>query len=175
MQQPIPSSHQPFLDSLLSYQPESEAQREIRERFLDFVRSESGCFERTQPDRHITGSAWLVDPAGEKVLLTHHAKLDKWLQLGGHADGESDILAVALREAQEESGLTDLVALSAEIFDLDIHPIPGKLPHHHYDVRFCLEARGTLDPKISRESEEALLRMGRKWSSWRKRFRDRNV
>ena len=77
------------------------------------------------------------------MLLTHHLKLDKWLQLGGHADGDGDLRAVALREAREESGLTAVRAISAEVFDLDRHWIPPRKAdpgHYHYDLRFLLEA-----------------------------------
>jgi 8-oxo-dGTP pyrophosphatase MutT (NUDIX family) len=78
--------------------------------------------------------------------MTHHKKLGKWLQLGGHADGESDLLKVALREATEESGIQQFKVLSEEIFDLDIHGIPqnnSELGHLHYDVRFLIEADPT--------------------------------
>jgi 8-oxo-dGTP pyrophosphatase MutT (NUDIX family) len=78
------------------------------------------------------------------VLLTHHRKLGLWLQLGGHADGDSDLARVALKEAEEESGLRDL-ALAPGIFDLDRHWIPQHRevpPHWHYDVRFVVRAYG---------------------------------
>ena len=105
----------------------------------------SGCTTRPMPracfdDGHITGSAWVVDPAGSRLLLTHHRKLGKWLQLGGHSDGEPDTLAVALREAREESGLR-VRPISNAVLDIDIHTIPalkGEPAHLHYDVRFAL-------------------------------------
>ena len=91
---------------------------------------------------HITGSAWVVDIAGNRVLLADHAKLGRWLQPGGHSDGDPDTLAVALREAREESGL-DVRALDDAIFDIDVHRIParGDEPAHlHFDVRFLVQA-----------------------------------
>lgn len=99
-------------------------------------------FEREQQDGHFTGSAWLVSADGEKVLLTHHRKLNRWLQLGGHADGDSDLAAVALREAEEESGLTGL-SVMPDIFDVDRHWIPERKiepGHWHYDVRYVVTA-----------------------------------
>jgi hypothetical protein len=108
--------------------------------FREFGLQHADCFERSCVPGHFTGSAWLVDRTGQRVLLTHHRKLDRWLQLGGHADGDGDLAGVALREAEEESGLTDLV-VEPEIFDLDRHVIParGNEPEHwHYDVRFVV-------------------------------------
>ena len=109
---------------------------------------------RSHPVGHFTGSAWLVSADGERVLLTHHRKLDRWLQLGGHADGDRDLANVALREAEEESGLIDLV-VEPDIFDLDRHRIParGDEPEHwHYDVRYVVRATGSEQFAISEES-----------------------
>ena len=75
--------------------------------------------------------------------MNHHKNLGKWLQFGGHADGEEDLLSVAVREAKEESGIQNFTVLSTEIFDMDIHEIPERMDqpaHRHYDVRFLLEA-----------------------------------
>jgi len=102
-----------------------------------------GCFLKDNYDGHFTGSAWIMSPDKEEILMTHHKKLGMWLQLGGHADGENDLLKVALREAKEESGIQYFNILSNEIFDLDIHDIPKHMnqpSHKHYDIRFLLEA-----------------------------------
>lgn len=110
--------------------------------FRCFLDSDAGVFRREHGPGHFTGSAWLVDDSGAHALLTLHAKLGRWLQLGGHADGERDLAAVALREAEEESGLGGLRAES-DIFDIDRHAIPvrGAEPEHwHYDVRFVVRA-----------------------------------
>lgn len=103
---------------------------------------------------HFTGSAWLVSGDGRRTLLTHHRKLDRWLQPGGHADGNMDLAAVALREAMEESGLPDL-QVEAAVFDLDRHWIPehGSVPGHwHHDVRFVVRAMGSERFAVSAES-----------------------
>jgi len=110
---------------------------------LKFLDEETGYFLRNNYNGHFTGSAWIVSPDKSSILMTHHKKLGKWIQLGGHADGENDLLKVALREAKEESGIQQFKVLSEEIFDLDIHEIPqlnSELRHLHYDVRFLLEA-----------------------------------
>ncbi|MBC7980842.1 MAG: NUDIX hydrolase [Armatimonadetes bacterium] len=135
---------------------------------------------------HITGSAWVVNADGSEVLLTHHRKLDRWLQLGGHADGDCDTLSVAIKEAEEESGLRDFTPLGSGIFDLDIHPIPARKNdpgHLHYDVRYVLRANGSLSFTVSEEShdlcwiaidqvstltsESSMMRMVDKWRNLR--------
>ena len=110
---------------------------------LRFVEEHADCFLRSCVPGHLTGSAWIVNAERTHTLLTHHLKLDKWLQLGGHADGDGDLLAVALREVEEESGLRRVRALSGTIFDLDRHWIPPRKSdpeHYHYDLRFLIEA-----------------------------------
>lgn len=147
----------PLLRILQAYQPIDNADSAQRDCIVEFVKSEPRCFERSLAVGHITGSAWLIDRTSQRALLTHHAKLDKWLQLGGHADGDPDTLRVAIREAHEESGLTDIFPLSADIFDLDVHPIParGDDPAHlHYDIRFLLQAGGSDEHVKSDESHE---------------------
>ncbi len=173
---------QPLLEQLAVYQNSRPAEAETVRRFIDFVNAHEDCFERTLAIGHITGSAWIVSADGSEILLTHHRKLDRWLQLGGHADGDPDVVAVALREAREESGLEDFELLGHGIFDLDIHPIPARKnePEHlHYDVRYIFRAAGDTRFTVSEEShdlrwvpvdevrtltgEESMLRMVRKW------------
>jgi 8-oxo-dGTP pyrophosphatase MutT (NUDIX family) len=161
--------------------PESGAEARVIQ-FREFALSHEDCFERTCVPGHFTASAWLVDGTGQRILLTHHRKLERWLQLGGHADGDNDLVRVALREAEEESGLRDLHVEPA-IFDLDRHLIParGADPDHwHYDVRFVVHATGSADFSVSGEShalawrevaeiavdssiDESVRRMARKW------------
>lgn len=122
--------------------------------FLAFLDSSPDVFRREHVVGHFTGSAWLVSGDGERVLLTHHRKLGRWLQLGGHADGDRDLARVALREAEEESGLGELV-VEPEIFDLDRHWIPSRdseAGHWHYDVRFVVRATGDEAFAVSEES-----------------------
>ena len=99
-------------------------------RILDLLEGEPRCFERDCFPGHITASAWIVSRESRKVLLTHHRKLDRWLQLGGHTDGDSDVLASALREAREESGIAELVPIPSggepRILDVDVHEIPAR-------------------------------------------------
>ncbi|WP_221031889.1 NUDIX hydrolase [Actomonas aquatica] len=148
---------------------------------LSFVEAEPRCAERSLEVGHLTGSAWIVDRTRRKTLLTHHRKLNMWLQLGGHADGDLDIAAVAMREAEEESGLSELRLVSPTLFDVDRHRIParkGEPEHWHYDLRFMVEANADEAFVVSDEShdlawieiermaefnsEESMLRMARK-------------
>jgi 8-oxo-dGTP pyrophosphatase MutT (NUDIX family) len=123
----------------------------MTEATIAFVEQYPDCFDRTLLIGHVTGSAWVVSPDRKQVVLIHHRKLDRWFQPGGHADGDSDVARVALKEAQEETGLTDLRLVGpdgkpAPIFDVDVHEIPARkdVPAHlHYDIRFLVEA----DPK----------------------------
>ena len=124
---------------------------------IRFVEQHVDCLLRACAPGHLTGSAWIVSPDRTRVLLTHHLKLDKWLQLGGHADGDGDLLAVALREAREESGLSRLHAVSPAIFDLDRHSIPARKTdpeHYHYDLRFLLESDPAEPLAVSPESKD---------------------
>ena len=151
-------------------------------RFIGFVSEHPDCFERRQETGHVTGSAWVVDRAGTRVLLTHHKKLGLWVQLGGHADGDADVLRVARREAEEESGLAGLALVPGGIFDVDVHripPGPDAPGHFHWDVRYAFRAAAGEVFRASDESyelrwveirslaavtqEESMLRMARKW------------
>ena len=142
-----------LIDMLYSYEPWDDQEAQVRDRFFKFVNGNPNCFESTHPPRrgeeaeedmgHITGSAWVLDSDRKSVLLTHHKKLNKWLQLGGHSDGESNVIKTALREAIEESGIQKIRLVSEDIFDIDVHEFPqkkGALAHLHYDVRFCFIA-----------------------------------
>ncbi len=147
-----------MLAMLLGYSPQGAHEREMLTRMAAFAAQHPNCCERTLQIGHMTSSAWVVDREREHALLTHHRKLNRWLQVGGHADGDPDLLQVALREAREESGLTQLRAISELPFDIDIHEIPerGQEPRHlHYDVRFLLEAARE-EPLVVSEESHAL-------------------
>jgi hypothetical protein len=137
------------------YDARDAGQLETRRRMLDFVAAHPGdAHLRTLLEGHLTASALVVDASFERALLTHHRKLGRWLQLGGHCDGDANLAGVALREAIDESGIAELAVLPAPI-DLDIHPIPGRPgePEHlHYDTRFLVVAPPGAVERASHES-----------------------
>ena len=134
------------------------AEEPARVRMLELLDGTPECFERTSfSPGHFTGSALVVNADGSRVLLHHHRKLDKWLQFGGHCDGDEDVLRVACREALEESGIEGLIVASQRPFDLDIHEIPARRDdpaHDHYDVRYMLIAPESATPVMSEESRD---------------------
>ena len=128
----------------------------VVEEMLDFYHREGNPFSRNCLAGHFTGSAFIVDPELDKVLLCHHRKINKWLQPGGHADGNSDLLEVAKQEVLEECGLY-INSIDKKIFDLDIHHIPtfkNIFAHKHYDVRFLFEVDSNRPIKCSEESND---------------------
>ena len=132
-----------LLATLADYTVRFPDEAAMARRFTEFVAAHSDCFERACAPGHVTGSAWVLDADRARVLLTHHRKLGRWLQLGGHADGDADVARVALREAREESGIAGLVLGDARPLDLDAHEIParaGEPAHVHYDVRYLVIA-----------------------------------
>ncbi len=174
-----------LLDLLARYVARRPEDAAIAGRIADFVRTHEDCFERSCHEGHITASAWILSPDHRHALLTHHRKLDRWLQLGGHCDGERDPRHAALREAREESGLAHFRFVGDADdplpLDLDIHPIPahgGDPAHLHFDVRFLLAAEPGQALQASEESnalrwferarlaewidEESLLRLERR-------------
>jgi 8-oxo-dGTP pyrophosphatase MutT (NUDIX family) len=116
----------------------------MRERVVALLeRDGAAALVRSNLHAHITASAWIVDPQRTRAVLLHHRKLDRWLQLGGHVDGDADVRGAALREAREESGLRTLRSLDEAIYDIDVHVIParaGEPEHEHHDLRFAFEA-----------------------------------
>lgn len=153
---------------LLSIDTQEERKRILQ--FQEFYNPLEEQFDRNHLPGHFTGSALIVNHDFSKVLLTLHAKLNLWLQLGGHADGDKDLAAVAFREAQEESGLDTFFFVDLENFDLvdeknkkelmpfdiDCHLIPqtkNEQQHYHYDIAFLLIADESLPLHITPESK----------------------
>lgn len=144
-----------LIELLTNYKSNYPEEEIYKKQILEFINKYPNCFERTLDIGHITASCWLLDKTETKALLMHHAKLDAWFQLGGHCDGNPDVLAVAIKEAQEESGIQNIIAVSPQIFDIDIHLIPERKTekaHYHYDIRFLLKVSSD---EISQQNSES--------------------
>ncbi|HTY18483.1 MAG TPA: NUDIX hydrolase [Myxococcota bacterium] len=149
----------PLLELLDGYGARHPEDAATVARVRALVEAHPECFERRCAPGHVTGSAFVISPDGRRSLLVHHRKLGAWLQPGGHADGDPDVAAVALREAHEETGLERLAFAGAPgarlPLDLDVHRIParaGEPEHEHHDVRFLLIADPGEVPRASAES-----------------------
>jgi len=131
------------------------------QRAIGYIEEHEDCFYRELWPIHVTGSAWVVSPDRNQVLMMHHKKHDQWFQPGGHADGDADIVRVALRETSEETGmdLSQVKLLESSVFDVDIHSIPaiGNEPqHYHIDIRFLVEIDDSLPVPGNDESHQVL-------------------
>lgn len=120
---------------------EAAGSRDARRDVLAFVDEHPDALHRSCEPGHLTGSAFVYDPGRDRFLLLHHTKLRKWLQPGGHADGDANLAAVAWREATEETG-TDGLVVAVPPIDIDIHLVdpPKEAPHLHHDVRYLVLA-----------------------------------
>ncbi|MBS1682707.1 MAG: NUDIX hydrolase [Bacteroidetes bacterium] len=148
-------NRQSLVAALQAYQTNYTEEREFVKSFLELL-SDNDCYQRTHLPGHVTGSAWIVNADKTKTLLVHHGKLNRWMQPGGHADGDENILHVSLNEAEEETGLKNFI-LPDKIFDIDIHTIPARkdFPEHlHYDIRFLLIADEDEKVEVSEESHD---------------------
>ena len=135
---------QPILELLREYQTPFSDELEFQKRMIEFLEQNDNFALRSNLDGQLTGSTWIVNKERTKVLLVHHKKLNKWLQIGGHTeDIDETIKETILREIKEESGLKNLKLLSFSIYDIDIHTIPQKketVEHLHFDIRMVVEA-----------------------------------
>ncbi len=141
---------------LAGYEPWCADQVLERARVLAFCEEHEDALLRTCLAGHLTAAALVIDAIGERFLLTHHAKLDRWLQLGGHCDGDGNLVHAALREATEESGIEGLV-IDPRPIDVDVHAIParpGEPEHLHLDTRFLVWAPEGAREVASEESHE---------------------
>lgn len=134
-------------EDLLVYQPFNEQEEKDREVMLALLDTQPDIFERKNRVAHFTASAWLVNQAHDKVLMIYHNIYHSWAWTGGHADGDRDLLAVAKREAMEETGVTEIRVISEDIFSLEILTVDGHekrgvyVPSHlHLNVTYLLEA-----------------------------------
>ena len=146
-----------LMDDIIKYEPWDEKETAEKEMILEFLQNHQDAFHRTNLAGHMTVSAWVVNPEHTKVLMAYHKLYDSWAWLGGHADGCTDLVSVAVKEAREEAGLgaDEVRPVCREVLSLEVLPVSGHVKkgkwvpsHLHYNVTYLLEA-----------SEEAVLKV----------------
>ena len=145
------------------YRPCNEQERHDQALILDFLNRNEDAFLRSNRLAHMTASAWIVDPARTKTLMVYHKLYDSWSWTGGHADGETDLLAVALKEAREETGIVHVRPVSGEIFSLEVLTVDGHekrgeyvSSHLHLNVTYLLEAEESDTLHICKEENSGV-------------------
>ena len=134
-------------EAIRAFRPENEQEEADKKGILAFLAANENAFTRDNTIAHMTASAWVVNRDRTKVLMVYHRIYDSWSWTGGHADGEEDLLAVALREVTEETGVSSVTPVSDDIFSLEILTVDGHekhgsyVPSHlHMNVTYLLEA-----------------------------------
>lgn len=153
-----------MLEVLRIYKPDAGEEGHLRDiRNLVETYGDRAFYRDHFDPGHMTGSGLLISADGNRVLMNHHKFLDMWICFGGHADGERDILNVALREVIEESGIADVEPVSQAIFSVDVHGIPAnpgknEPPHRHFDIRYLFRVRSAAHENFAESDESTNLR-----------------
>lgn len=145
-------TQQTLMEQIEQYQPYNEQEERDKVLILEWIKNNDNAFLRENAVAHMTASAWVVNKDRSKVLMVYHNIYNSWSWLGGHADGETDLLAVAIREVKEEAGISYVVPVTEDIFSLESLTVDGHVKkgkyvssHLHFNVTYLLEA----DPKES--------------------------
>lgn len=150
-----------LIQKIKEYQPCNEQEERDRTMILEYLAKGNDVFFREQKGAHMTASAWVVNPERNKVLMVYHNIYNSWSWMGGHADGEHDLLQVAIREVQEESGIQTVLPVTDDIFSLEVLTVDGHWKkgqyvssHLHLNLTYLLEAdeRETLAVKVDENS-----------------------
>ena len=152
-----------IVEEIKAYAPCCEQEARDKAVILDYLAKNPDAFYRSDPIAHMTASAWIVNRDRTKVLMVYHRIYDSWSWTGGHADGEKDLLAVALREAREETGLRKVRAVSEEIYSLEVLTVDGHekrgayVPSHlHLNVTYLLEADEDEELRVCEEENSGV-------------------
>lgn len=152
-------TRQELINQIEDYKPFNEQEKMDKLLLLNWIRNNDNAFSRENTVAHMTASAWVVNKDRSKVLMVYHNIYNSWSWLGGHADGETDLLSVALREVKEEAGITNVKPVSEEIFSLESLTVDGHVKkgnyissHLHLNVTYLLEADS--DEAVSIKADE---------------------
>lgn len=152
-----------IVEEIKKYRPCNAQEQRDQALILDFLEKNGDAFLRSNLLAHMTASSWIVNPERTKTLMVYHNLYDSWSWTGGHADGETDLLSVALREAREETGIAHVRPLSPEIFSLEVLTVDGHekrgeyVPSHlHMNVTYLLEAEESDTLHVCREENSGV-------------------
>ena len=152
-----------IVEEIKAYAPCCEQEARDKAVILDYLAKNPDAFYRSDPIAHMTASAWIVNRDRTKVLMVYHRIYDSWSWTGGHADGEKDLLAVALREAREETGLRKVRAVSEKIYSLEVLTVDGHekrgeyvASHLHLNVTYLLEADESEELRVCEEENSGV-------------------
>ena len=156
-----------IVEAIRAYAPGNEQEARDKAVILRFLEEHDDAFERSNLLAHMTASAWVVNAARDKVLMVYHKIYDSWSWTGGHADGETDLLAVALREVTEETGVQSVRPVSPEIFSLEVVTVDGHekrgayvSSHLHLNLTYLLEADDTEPLRICEDENKGVAWFG---------------
>lgn len=152
-----------LIQSVECFSPYNEQEERDKELILDSLRQGDACFYRENKQAHISSSGWVVNPSHKKVLLAYHNIYGSWAWTGGHADGEKDLLSVAMKEAMEETGISKVEPVTKDIFSLEILTVDGHekkgayvSSHLHLNITYLLEADDTLPIRNKADENSAV-------------------
>lgn len=151
-----------LISQIQAYEPYNEQERVDKEVTLDYMRNNEDIFLRTNLKAHMTASAWIVNKDRTHVLMIYHNIYDSWAWTGGHADGDQDLLAVAVREAKEETGV-DAFPVSEDIYSIELLNVHGHIKrgayvpcHMHINVTYLLEADDSIPVRAKTDENKAV-------------------
>ncbi|MCI6536286.1 MAG: NUDIX hydrolase [Lachnospiraceae bacterium] len=152
-------TRQELIASIEQYQPYNEQEERDKVLILEWIKNNENAFSRDNLVAHMTASAWVVNKDRSKVLMVYHNIYNSWSWLGGHADGETDLLSVAIREVKEEAGISHVVPVTEDIFSMESLTVDGHVKngkyvssHLHFNVTYLLEADP--DESVSIKADE---------------------
>lgn len=152
-----------FIESLINYVPYNEQEEKDKKFMLNYIDNSANILDRTNIVAHFTASSWIVNKARDKVLMIYHNIYDSWSWTGGHADGDDDLLAVAVKEAKEETGVDNILPVDGSIYSIEVITVDGHIKrgeyvssHLHLNITYLLEADESEDLSVKEDENSAV-------------------